>query len=65
MATVLVVGDRALFTDSLEISLRAADYDVQRVPTICTAAVVTELNLWPYPRIALVDVDLGPMSDRG
>jgi two-component system, NarL family, nitrate/nitrite response regulator NarL len=65
VASVLVVGDRALFTDSLEIALRAAGYDVQRVPTICPAAAVTAPTVGPYPRIALVDADHEPFGDGG
>jgi two-component system, NarL family, nitrate/nitrite response regulator NarL len=65
VATVLVVGDRALFTDSLEIALRAAGYDVQRVPTICPAAAVTAPTVGPHPRVALVDADHEPLGDGG
>ena len=61
--TVLVVGDRALFADSLEVSLTAAGYSVQRVPTVCPAAAVTAPTVGPYPQIALVDVELEPLDD--
>ncbi|HET7194203.1 MAG TPA: LuxR C-terminal-related transcriptional regulator [Nocardioides sp.] len=65
MATVLVVGDRALFTDCLEIVLRSVGYDVQRIPTICPAAAAIAPTVGPYPRIALVDVDHDQLGDRG
>ena len=63
---VLIIEDHALFSESLELALSLEGYDVSRIPVAATGGAgklllgaTTRLR----PRIALLDLDLGPLGD--
>jgi two-component system, NarL family, nitrate/nitrite response regulator NarL len=63
---VLIIEDHALFSESLDLALSVEGYDVRRVPipasggsTSTLLGAITRLR----PRIALLDLDLGPAGD--
>jgi DNA-binding NarL/FixJ family response regulator len=62
---VLIIEDHALFSESLELALSVEGYDVRRVPLPASGSGSTLLVAATRlrPRIALLDLDLGPVGD--
>ena len=63
---VLIIEDHALFSESLELALSVEGYDVRRGPMQANGASTSTLLgavIRLQPRIALLDLDLGPAGD--
>jgi DNA-binding NarL/FixJ family response regulator len=62
---VLIIEDHALFSESLALALSIEGYDVRCVPLPASRGLGHLLgSATPlYPRIALLDLDLGPLVD--
>jgi two-component system, NarL family, nitrate/nitrite response regulator NarL len=63
---VLIIEDHALFSESLELALSIEGYDVRRIPLPAARGSSNHLLSSATrlrPRIALLDLDLGPLGD--
>jgi two-component system nitrate/nitrite response regulator NarL len=63
---VLIIEDHALFSESLELALSIEGYDVRRLPVPAnggSANLLLGSAARLNPRIALLDLDLGPFGD--